>query len=112
FAHSWVMSFDDEVEAFGAYQRIFPHNTILLIDTYDTLRAAREITQRFRPGEVAGVRLDSGDLLTLSKEVRGILDAAGLTTTKIFASGDLDEELIADLIARGAPIDAFGVGTE
>lgn len=111
-AHSWVMSFDDEVEAFRAYQRLFPGNTVLLIDTYDTLRAARRITSAFAPGEVAGVRLDSGDLLELSKDVREILDGAGFTSTKILASGDLNERIIGELVASGARIDSFGVGTD
>src|SRR5579862_6242417 len=84
----------------------------LLIDTYDTVRAARRITEVFRPGEVAGVRLDSGDLAALSHEVRRILDTAGFTTARILASGDLNERLVADLVAQRAPIDAFGVGTD
>jgi len=111
-AHSWVMSYEDERAAFRAYQRAFPHNAILLIDTYDTLRAAHSITETFRPGEVFGVRLDSGDLAVLAREVRRILDSAGFTETKILASGDLNERLIADLSAQGAPIDSFGVGTD
>jgi nicotinate phosphoribosyltransferase len=111
-AHSWVMSFEDEAEAFRAYQRVFPQNATLLIDTYDTVRAAERITEVFRPGEVAGVRLDSGDLLVLSREVRKALDAAGFTSTRILASGDLNERLVADLVAQDAPIDFFGVGTD
>jgi nicotinate phosphoribosyltransferase len=111
-AHAWVMSFADEIEAFRAYQRAFPHNAILLIDTYDTLRAAHEITRAFAPDEVPGVRIDSGDLLELSRGVRAIFDAAGFTGTKIVASGDLDEWSISRLLAQGAPIDSFGVGTE
>jgi nicotinate phosphoribosyltransferase len=111
-AHSWIMSFEDEVEAFRAYQRAFPTNAIFLIDTYDTLRAARRITTSFEPQEVAGVRLDSGDLGALAREVRQILDAAGFQETKILASGDLNEWSIAKLIQSGAPIDSFGVGTD
>lgn len=106
-AHSWVMSFAEEAEAFRAYRRAFPQNAILLIDTYDTVRAARRITEIFRPGDVAGVRLDSGDLAALSRKVRDILDAAGFTSTRILASGDLNERLIADLVAQDAPIDSF-----
>ncbi len=111
-AHSWVMSYEDEIEAFRAYQRVFPHTAVFLIDTYDTLRAARRITENFRPHEVAAVRLDSGDLAEMARGVRAIFDAAGFTSTRILASGDLDERLIAGLVERGAPIDAYGVGTE
>lgn len=111
-AHSWVMSYTDEMAAFRAYQRVFPRNATLLIDTYDTVRAARRITETFRPGEVYGVRLDSGDLAALSREVRKILDAAGFTATRIIASGDLNERAIAALSAQEAPIDAYGVGTD
>jgi nicotinate phosphoribosyltransferase len=81
-----------------------------LIDTYDTLEGARTAAKLGRP--LWGVRIDSGDLETLSREVRGILDNAGLTDARIMASGDLDESKIAALVAAGAPIDAFGVGTE
>lgn len=111
-AHAWIMAFDDEVEAFRAYHNAFPHNTILLIDTYDTVRAAHRLTAAFRPGEIAGVRLDSGDLGQLAREVRAVLDAAGFTSTRIVASGDLNEWSIAKLVDDGAPIDAFGVGTD
>lgn len=111
-AHAWVMSFDDEIGAFRAYQQAFPGNAVLLIDTYDTLRAAKRITEAFAPGEIHGVRLDSGDLAALAGEVRQILDDAGFQTTKILASGDLNEWSIAELLAQGAPIDAFGVGTD
>ena len=106
------MSFDDEVDAFRAYQRVFPHNAVLLIDTYDTLRAARRVTEAFEPGEIAGVRIDSGDLGELARGVREIFDAAGFASTKIFLSGDLNEWAIAELVATGAPVDAFGVGTD
>lgn len=111
-AHAWIMSFDDEVEAFRAYRRAFPQNAVLLIDTYDTLRAARRVVEAFRPGEVAGVRIDSGDLGELARGVRAILDAGGFASTKILASGDLNEWSIAELVAAGAPIDSFGVGTD
>ena len=111
-AHSWVTSFEDEVDSFRSYQQAFPNNTVPLIDTYDTLRAARRIVKAFSPPEVAGVRLDSGDLNEVSREVRAILDSSGFAKTKIMASGDLNEEAIRDLVADGAPIDIFGVGTD
>jgi nicotinate phosphoribosyltransferase len=109
-AHSFIMSFADEREAFAAYYRVFPEHTTFLLDTYDTVRAAHLATE-FGPA-IRGVRLDSGDMLVLSKRVRGILDEGGLKDTRIMASGDLDEEKIAELINHGAPIDFFGVGTE
>jgi nicotinate phosphoribosyltransferase len=108
-AHSWVMAFDDELEAFRAYMAVFGTATTLLIDTYDTVEAARRIVSAgLRPSTV---RLDSGDLGALAREVRAIFDAGGLGATRIFASGDLDEHRIASLLGGGAPIDAFGVGT-
>lgn len=108
-AHSWVMSFDDELVAFTTYMRTFPHATTLLIDTYDTVAAARRIVAAgLRP---QAVRIDSGDLGTLSREVRRVLDEGGLGSTKIFASGDLDEYRVDELLREGAPIDVFGVGT-
>jgi nicotinate phosphoribosyltransferase len=109
-AHSFTMAFPREEEAFRAFHRLFPEHATLLIDTYDTLQGARNAAA-LGPG-VRGVRLDSGDLLALSREVRAILDEAGLTETQIFASGDLNEERIAGLLAAGAPIDSFGVGTD
>lgn len=109
-AHSFTMAFEREVDAFRAFYRLFPEHTTLLIDTYDTLEGARNAT-KLGPG-VRGVRLDSGDLLELSRQVRQILDEAGMTATTIFASGDLNEWKIAELLDRGAPIDAFGVGTD
>lgn len=109
-AHSFVMAYGDEQESFQAFQRVFPEHSVLLVDTYDTLAAIEKIIRMgLRP---RGVRLDSGDLGELSKEVRRRLDRAGLTDTKIFASGDLNEYAITELLARGAPIDFFGVGTE
>ena len=108
-AHSWVMAFDDELDAFRSYMAVFGTATTLLIDTYDTVAAARRIVEAgLRP---AAVRLDSGDLGALARDVRGIFDAGGLAATRIFASGDLDEHRIASLLNQGAPIDAFGVGT-
>lgn len=109
-AHSFVMSFDREEEAFRAYAEAFPEGPVLLLDTYDTLRAAETVAKMKE--KIGGVRLDSGDLAALSKEVRAILDRHGRGDVRIIASGDLDEHRIARLVAAGAPIDAFGVGTE
>ena len=109
-AHSWVMSFASESEAFERLQRLLGERTVQLIDTYDTLEGARTAARLGRP--LWGVRIDSGDLLQLSREVRVILDGAGLRDARIMASGDLDESKIEKLVDAGAPIDAFGVGTE
>src|SRR5207248_5535298 len=109
-AHSWVMSFQSEAEAFRALQKLLGPHTIQLVDTYDPVEGVRRAAQVGRP--LWGIRLDSGDFLTQSKKARAILDAAGLRDAKIMASGDLDEGRIAALLAAGAPIDAFGVGTE
>ena len=109
-AHSWVMSFPTEREAFETYRRVFPDHAIFLLDTYETLAAARTVAA-LGPG-TSGVRLDSGDLVALSRQVRRILDQAGLRSVKILASGDLNEYVIADILRRGARIDSFGVGTE
>ena len=114
-AHSWVQSFADESEAFEAFARAFPRNTTLLVDTYDTLegvRRAAAVIGELGLSERAGVRLDSGDLATLAAEARRLLDAAGLPSVSIFASGSIDEYLIDELARVGAPIDAFGVGTK
>lgn len=109
-AHSFVMAYDDEGESFRQFARIFPNHAILLVDTYDTMGAIDKIIRLgLRP---RGVRLDSGDLVALSRAVREKLDRAGLAETCIFASGDLNEFAIADALARGAPVDYFGVGTE
>ena len=115
-AHSYVECFEDETAAFEAFTRSYPDGSTLLIDTYDTLRGARRaahVAQRLaeRGGSLGAVRLDSGDLLELSLRVREILDAAGLPGVTIFASGNLDEHEIARLVAEGAPIDGFGVGS-
>lgn len=109
-AHSFTMAFDREIDAFRAYFKVFPESTTLLLDTYDTIEAARMATE-FGP-KLRGVRLDSGDMIELSKQVRAILDEAGMRQTKILASGDLNEYKIAEMIASGAPIDLFGVGTD
>jgi nicotinate phosphoribosyltransferase len=108
-AHSWVMAHPDELTAFSRYLAVYGAQSTLLIDTYDSIDAARLIVGAgLRPG---GVRLDSGDLVDLSRDVRGILDAGGLTDTQILVSGDLDEHKVAALVSSGAPIDGFGVGT-
>ena len=115
-AHKFILDRPTELEAFRAYAKSFPHNTVLLIDTYDTIQGAKTAclvgkemeTQGYR---LKGVRLDSGNLLRLSQEVRAILDAAGLFYVKIFASGDLDEFKINQLRHQNAPIDGFGIGT-
>ena len=115
-AHSYITSFPDELDAFRAFSRTFPDNTVLLIDTYDTLEGARKAVEvaremASRGHSLRGVRLDSGDMAELSKEVRSILDEAGLREVKIFASGGFDEHKIDDVVRQGAEIDAFGVGT-
>ncbi len=117
-AHSWVMNFPSEVEAFRAYAECFPDNCLLLVDTYDTLRSGvpnaitvfRELRKkRYEP---KGIRLDSGDLAYLSKKAREMLDEAGFENAIICASGDLDETLIRSLKEQGARIDTWGVGTK
>lgn len=113
-AHSYVQSHDDEMEAFRAFAEAYPE-TVLLVDTYDTLDGVRKVVQLAHElGEdfrIRAVRLDSGDLAELALESRRILDEAGLGDVEIFASGGLDEYGIADLVERDAPIDGFGVGT-
>ncbi len=115
-AHSWVMAFDSETEAFEKYAEVMPNNCLFLIDTYNTLQGAGraiEVGKRLRASghEMIGVRLDSGDLAYLSKEVRKMLDAAGFPNAVIGASNDLDEHLITSLKEQGAKIDLWGVGT-
>ena len=115
-AHSWVMLFDSEREAFAAYAKAMPHNVVLLVDTYDSLQGVKNAieTGRWLRGqghELAGIRLDSGDLAWLSIEARRMLDAAGFTGTVILASNELDENVIASLKQQGARIGAWGVGT-
>ena len=115
-AHSYVMSFDKETDAFRCFLETFPRGTTLLIDTYDTVEGARRAADVVRElgdrVQLRAVRLDSGDLPALAKEVRAILEAAGLPEVQVFASGDLDEYRIAEFRAAGAPIDAYGVGTQ
>jgi nicotinate phosphoribosyltransferase len=115
-AHSFVQAHDDEAQAFIDFAESFPTNAMLLIDTYDTVEGARrvaEIAPRLaaRGIRIKGVRLDSGDLDALAREVRRVLDEAGLREAIIFASGNLDEHRVHKLIAAGAPITSFGVGT-
>lgn len=109
-AHSYIMAFEKEMDALHSFYNLFPGTATLLLDTYDTIAAAKAVAAQIGPG-VPSVRLDSGDLVELSKQVRQILDDAGMVETKIFASGDLNERRIADLIRDGARIDGFGVGT-
>jgi nicotinate phosphoribosyltransferase len=109
-AHSWVMSFPCEMEAFRKLQRLLGEGSIQLIDTYDPIGGARTAAKLGPP--LGGVRIDSGDFDPLSRQVRAILDEAGLGDAKIMATGDLDEYRIRDLVAAGAPIDSFGVGTQ
>ncbi len=115
-AHSWVMSFDSEREAFAAYAQALPNNCVFLVDTYDTLEGVRHAVEvgrwlRARGHEMVGVRLDSGDLAYLSIEARKILDAAGFGSAAIVASNDLDEHVIESLKDQGATIGVWGVGT-
>ena len=108
-AHSMVLSHENELDAFREFNNLFPTG-FLLVDTYDTLNAVTELLKSgIRP---YGVRLDSGDLYTLSLETRKLLDSAECNDTKIMVSGDLNESSISELIANGAPVDSFGVGTE
>jgi len=115
-AHSYIQVHDDEAQAFENFARARPKNLTLLIDTYDTEAAARKVVALAPRLKAAGisigaVRLDSGDLITLSKAVRRILDEGGLRDVTIFASGGIDETVIANIIRSGAPIDGFGIGS-
>ena len=118
-AHSWIMSFPDEYTAFLTYAKLYPQNTTLLVDTYDTLhsgvpnaiRVFKELKSQGNLPSAYGIRLDSGDLAYLSKEARTMLDDAGFPDATICASSDLDEYLISSLISQDAKIDTWGVGT-
>ncbi|MGD0027477.1 MAG: nicotinate phosphoribosyltransferase [Candidatus Bathyarchaeia archaeon] len=115
-AHSYVMFFEREIDAFRAFAKAFPENSTFLIDTYDDLKGAENAAKVAKELErechkLSGVRLDSGNLVYLSKKVRSILDENGLEYVKIFASGDLDEYKVDELLRKGAKIDSFGVGT-
>jgi nicotinate phosphoribosyltransferase len=114
-AHSYVQAHDDEYEAFRAFARLYP-DTVLLVDTYDTLAGVEKVVELARAlgkdFRITAVRLDSGDLGALAVGARRVLDAAGLHKVGIFASGGLNEDIIAKLLADGAPINGFGVGTD
>ena len=115
-AHSYVQAHPDEATAFKNFAHSWPDNTIFLLDTYDTVKAAHKVVALARDLKkegisIHGVRLDSGDLGKLAKQVRSILDEGGLKDTQIFASGNLDEYALEKLIAQQAPIDGFGIGT-
>jgi nicotinate phosphoribosyltransferase len=114
-AHSFVMAVASELDAFRAYAETNPDQCVLLVDTYDTLQGVRHAIEvarelRARSHELRGIRLDSGDLAELSRQARAMLDGAGFESVQIVSSGGLDEYRIEDLLARGAPIDSFGVG--
>ena len=113
-AHSYVMSFATERDAFRAFMRDTPENAVMLVDTYDTVEGVRHAIAASRETGVPlkGVRLDSGDRLALSRAARELLDRAGMPDAAVVASGDLDERQIADLVAAGAPVDVWGVGTD
>lgn len=116
-AHSWVMFFDDELSAFRAYAEAMPNNCVFLVDTYSTLEGVRHAITvgkalRARGHELAGIRLDSGDLAYLSIEARKLLDAAGFESTPIVASSEIDEHIITSLKQQGAAIGVWGVGTK
>jgi nicotinate phosphoribosyltransferase len=115
-AHSYVVAFEGELPAFRAYARSYPDSSVLLVDTYDTLQGLRNaaaVGQELAASghRLRGVRLDSGDLVELSREARAILDEAGLEDAMVFASGNLDELEIERLLSAGAPVEGFGVGT-
>lgn len=116
-AHSWVMSFESEEEAFDAYREALPNNCVFLVDTYDTIAGVKKAIEqghklRAQGQKLLGIRLDSGDLAQLSKEARELLDQAGFEKTAIIASDSLNEDKIRALKAAGARIDVWGVGTE
>jgi nicotinate phosphoribosyltransferase len=116
-AHSWIMFFENESEAFRAYAKAMPNNCVFLVDTYNSLdgvRHAIDVARQLQKNghEMIGVRLDSGDRVALSIETRRMLDEAGFKNAKIVCSGDLDEHIIADMKRRGAKIDMWGVGTK
>jgi len=113
-AHSYVLSFDSEQEAFESFMRSNPGNALLLVDTYDTVEGVRRAMAASRATGVrlAGIRLDSGDLPSLSREARRLLDEQGFEDVRIVGSGDLEEHRIAEMCRAGVPIDVWGVGTE
>ncbi len=114
--HSFIQNRPDELQAFHEYSESFPHNTILLVDTYDTLEGVKNAIivgreLKAKDCKLQGIRIDSGDLVDLSQKARQMLDEAGFQDTKIFVSGDLDEYRIQELLAAKTPVDGFGVGT-
>lgn len=111
-AHSYILAFADETEAFEAFVEAHPDKAVLLIDTYDTEAGAEKVVELARRGlKASAVRLDSGDLADHAHRVRRILDQGGLRETLILASGDLDEYAVADMVSADAPVDGFGLGT-
>ncbi len=116
-AHSWVQAFPDELTAFQAYADAFPDSTVLLVDTYDTLKSGVPnaiivaLRLRQRGHELRGIRLDSGDLAYLSREARRMLDEAGFPEVRILASNELDEQVIDSIRDEGGRVDIYGVGT-
>ena len=116
-AHSWILSFDNELEAFEAYADALPNNCVFLVDTFDTtkgIKNAIKVGQKLKEKgkELAGIRLDSGDLAYLSIKARKMLDEAGFTNAKVIVSNDLDENLLRSLKSQGAKIDTWGIGTK
>lgn len=116
-AHSWVMSFDSELEAFETYAEVMPNNCVLLVDTYDTMEGVKHAitvgkSLKAKGRQLTGIRIDSGDLAYFSIEARKLLDEAGFTETKIVASNDLDEYIIASLKEQNAKITVWGIGTK
>lgn len=115
-SHSWVMAFEDEKESFKAFAEVYPNNCVFLVDTYDSIEGVKHAIDvglwlKERGSTLLGIRLDSGDLAYLSIRARKLLDNAGLTDAKIYASNELDETLVADLKRQGAQITVWGVGT-
>jgi nicotinate phosphoribosyltransferase len=116
-AHSWVMAFDDELEAFKAYAEAMPNNCVLLVDTYNTIEGVKNAIEvgkilREKGRKLLGIRIDSGDLAYFSIEARRLLDAAGFEDTNVVASNDLDEYIIASLKEQDAKINVWGIGTK
>ncbi|HIP43113.1 MAG TPA: nicotinate phosphoribosyltransferase [Aquifex aeolicus] len=112
-AHSYIMIFEEEEEAFKAFAKLYPQNAVFLIDTYDTLEGLRKIIKLVKEGiPIIGVRIDSGDVISLTKEVRRMLNENGLDNVKIIVSGGVDEYKIKTWLGANAPIDGFGVGTK
>ena len=114
-AHSFILAFGDEKKAFEAFAKHYPDNSVFLVDTFDTIQGVKnavEVAKKLNLKQFKGIRIDSGDLLYLSKEARKILDESGFKDAKIIASGGINEYKIKELLDKGAPIDGWGVGTE